>query len=74
MNKDPDAELKKRLFDYRLTVYIIKRALTYNGMDLDPALYEKLEQMAAEKYGFPENSIFRIRYKDLSKEDKTPQP
>lgn len=75
MNQDEQMkDLQNRRFDYTLTMYIVWRALTYDGSELDQELYDKFEQLTAEKYRLPENSIFRRRYKDLPVEKKRPQP
>ena len=67
-------DLQKRRFQYTFTMHIIWRALTYDGSPLDQEWYDKFEQLTAEKYRLPENSIFRNRYKDLPEEKKRPQP
>ena len=76
-NKKNDAQIadfKIRRMRYTFAMSLAKRALTFDGSELNQKCYDMIEEAIAEKYHLPENSVIRTRYKDLSEDEKAPQP
>lgn len=58
-------DLQERRMRYTCFMHLFKCYLLEQPGDFDYALYTEVEEIIAKKYHFAENSILRIRAKDL---------